>query len=537
MTALAAILVSLFACGPGPVESTVAEDPPLGPEPASVGPQPVLRRLTVEQYHNSVGDVLGPGLVLPSSLEPDVALDGLFSVGASQTTISARGVEQYEAAAFSLAEQALDRADLRATLVPCVPAGVRDDGCAAQALEPLGLAAWRRPLSAEELAGLVEVAGTASEVLGDFDAGLEFGVAYLLQSPWFLYRVELGEEAEGGRVLTDWELATRLSYFLWNTTPDQELLQAAAAGDLSTEAGLEAQVARLLASDRARVGVRSFFTEMLQLWALDTLTKDPNVFVYMSPELGPSAREETLLGIDWLVFEEDADLRSLLTTTRTFLDRTLAMIYAVPAPARDGFGEAWLPEDGPRRGLLGQVSFLALQAHAVSTSATKRGIFVREVLLCETVPPPPADVNTSLPEPDANAATLRERIAVHLEVESCAGCHLLTDPIGLGLEQFDGLGLFRTTESGATIDPSGDLDGVPFADASALAGVLHDDPRFASCLADTVYSYAVGASVDSATRDSAVWLAQAFAEQGHSWQSLLRTVAMSRAFRSLGDLQ
>ena len=200
-------------------------------------------------------------------------------------------------------------------------------------------------------------------------------------------------------------------------------------------------------------GARAFFTDMWTLYQLDDITKDPTVFTHMSPEVGASAREETLRGVVENVVYEDGDYRDLFTTTRTFLDRKLASIYNVRAPVREGFGEAFLDEDGHRRGVLGHVSFLALQSHAVNSSATLRGKFVREVLLCQYIPPPPSDVDTSIPEASADAVTLRERVAVHLEDEFCASCHQLVDPIGLGLEQFDGLGHFRTTEFGGVIDP------------------------------------------------------------------------------------
>lgn len=524
------LLLLLAACSDGGDDTGASVPEPLGPEPAASPQAPTLRRLTQAQYTRAVLDLLGDDLFVPTSLEPDVEQDGLFALGAAATAISPRGIEQYEAAAFELAIQALlDPAEPLA----CDPTGVVDDACAQDILGPLARRAWRRPVTETELQTLIDVSAEAATELADFHEGLVYGLAAVLQSPWFLYRVELGVD---GR-LTDLELATRLSFFLWDTLPDETLLAAAEAGELATPDQVTAQVDRMLADERARAGVRNLFTEMLELYDLDALNKDSTVFPHMSPDVGPSAREETLLTIEDLVFTQDADFRTLMTTRRTFLDRTLATLYDVRAPERDGFGLAELDADGPRRGYLGQVSFLALQAHPVSSSATRRGVFVREVLLCQPMSPPPADVDTSIPEADADSPTLRERIATHLEDPSCAGCHQLTDYIGLGLEQFDGLGLYRTTENGAAIDPSGDLDGQDFSDAWELGAALRDHDAFARCLVETVWRYGAGHRVLGGEREALNWLIDGFELSDYSYASLLRTYASSEAFRTVGGVE
>jgi len=529
-----ALLGALFGGGE-PLDSGAVEalQPP-GPAPTVEAPAPALRRLTYAQYHNSARDLFGDAdglLVMPTSLEPDLAIDGLLSVGASETTISPLGVEQYEEAAFSLAEQALAAPSLRDALVPCEPAGSVDDDCAQQALEPFAARAWRRPVTDDELARLLDVAAAAGDTLGDFDAGLTFGLAYALQSPSFLYRQEIGD----GERLDDYELATRLSFLFWDTTPDDALLAAAASGALSEDEGLAEQVERLLADERARAGLRTFFTDMMRLYELDALNKDPLVFPHMSPEVGPAAREETLMGLERLIFELDGDYRDIVTTCDTFIDRRLAAIYNVAAPQEEGLGMTTLEPSGGRRGLLGQVSVLALNAHPVSSSATLRGKFVREVLLCQDVPLPPSDVDTSIPEPSDDAPTLRDRVAEHLENETCAACHQFTDPIGLGLENFDGIGRWRDTENDVTIDASGELDGVWFDDAWGLADAVHDHPAFGPCLSETLLRYALGHNVADGEEDIAGWHADAFAYGGYSVQSLLREIAASPALRAVGS--
>jgi hypothetical protein len=522
----------LLACGT-PDEPKVDRYVPVeaGPEPAVAPPPPVLRRLTNTQYSNSVVDLLGDGLVLPTRLEPDTELEGLLSIGASTASLSPLGVEQYEDAAYALAEQALSP-ERRDRIVPCEPTGSSDAACAEQVLAPLARQAWRRPVSAAELGALVDVAGTSGDTLGDFHAGLELALAAILQSPHFLYRIELGA---GGR-LSDHELATRLAYFLWNTSPDAALLDAADAGELSTPEGRVAQVDRLLADSRARQGFRNFIDELLHLERLEGLTKDPDVFPAMRAEIGPSAREEAQRTVEALVFDRDEDFRTWMTTRDTFVDPNLAMLYAVPAPEREGFGPTTLPADGDRRGLLGQIAILALHAHPVSTSATLRGKFVRETLLCQFIPPPPADVDTSIPEASADAPTRRERVERHLQDPACAGCHQLTDPIGLGLEHFDGLGLYRTHENGAVIDASGEVDGSGYADAWELAGVLRDHPSFPACMAEMLYAYGVGHRPEAGEQELAGWLDLKFGEVGWSMRTLLREVALSEAFGAVSEV-
>lgn len=505
-----------------------------GPEPATALPAPVLRRLTQAQYRNAIHDVLGPDLVIPSGLEPDEAAGGLFSIGAGATTISPRGVEQYEASAYQIADQVMADAALRDRLVPCAPAAVRDDACAKTALEAAGRRLWRRPLSADEATALVAIAGQAAETLGDFYQGVGFGLAAELQSPSFLFRAELGEPDGDGRVYTDWELASRLSFFLWNTTPDDTLLDAAAQG-LDPDA-FAVQVDRLLADPRARDGVRDLFTEQLQLYKLDDLTKDPAIYLHMSADVGPSAREQTLADVEDLVFE-DGDWRDFFTSRRTHVDRKLAAIYEVRAPAREGFGVAELPEDGPRAGFTGQVSFLALAAHPSSSSATLRGKFIREVLLCQQMPDPPADVNTMIPEPSPDAPTLRDRVAIHLSDPFCASCHLQMDPIGLGFEHFDGLGGWRETDDGATLDVTGDLDGEAFDGAIELGRLLSQHERVGPCLSRTIYEYANGRVRTDEEGAAVDWHAAAFEASDFRVLTLLRDIATSESFRRIGELE
>jgi len=500
-------------------------------------PAPVLRRLNQAQYGRAVHDLLGEDVVLPTSLEPDERIDGLRAIGSAVTTISPRGVEQYEQAAFDLAAQALDTKGERKRFLPCLQDNDFPDPCIEGFFRDFGPRVWRRPLTDLEVDRMTGISIRAGGLLGDAYEGLEFGLAAMLQSPNFLFRVELGEpdpDAPGEYRFTDYEMATRLSFLLWDTIPDAELLQAASRGDLTDAEGLEEQVDRMLSDDRVEDGLRAYFTDMFSLYSLDELNKDPTVFTHMSPEVGPAAREETLLGILHLVQDQDGDFRDLLTTRTTFLDRRLSSIYGVPAPIWDGFGMTEWPKDHGRRGFLGQVSFLAGHSHAVASSPTLRGKFIREVLLCHMIPAPPADVDTSIPEPVEGRVTMRDRVAKHLEDDYCAGCHSITDPIGLGLENFDGLGHWRDREYGTTIDPSGELDGAPFDDAWDLAARMREHPDLPECLTKTVLSYASGRTLSDGEWDAVRYHAEGLEAEGHSFLALLRDVALSPAFRNTG---
>ncbi|MFT7626065.1 MAG: hypothetical protein ACI9WU_005258 [Myxococcota bacterium] len=527
---------------PGGEANTVEADagPKLDPTQFSteVLPGPVaLRKLTREQFVNSINDLLGPEIDVPPTSEPDAVLGGLASVGASGTSFSPRGVESFEEVSYALASLAMADTVVRARLVPCSPAGTEDAACAQAALGWLARRAFRRPVTADELAGVVTLATESAKTLEDFYAGLEFGIAAILQSPNFLYRTELGTaDAEGQRNFDGYELATRLSFFLWNTTPDADLLDAAEAGQLNTPEGLLAQTERLLESPRARDGLRRFFIEWLRLDDLESLSKDPTIFDFYTNELGTSAMEETLHLLDWMVFEENRDLRTLLTTTTTFVNPLLAALYGVPAPGdSDAFVKIQLPLDGPRAGLLGHASFLNSHSHAVSTSVTLRGKAVRNILLCQSTPDPPVDVDTSIPEPSGTAPTMRERVAEHLTDPGCAGCHLLMDPIGLGLERFDGTGRFRMLDNGATIDPSGDLDGEVFGNGRELGVLLGQDPAFARCFVRTMARYAMGRAETTKERGHINVLTARFQRDGHRVQALVAELVASPLFDAAGD--
>ena len=539
--ACAALLVACAEDEPAVAPSTPdaaaadVEDAPPEFEPFAAA-TPRVSRLSQRQYTNTVHDLLGADVVVPKNLEPDMEQHGLFSVGSTVSSVSPLGVERYADAAASIVSQIMESDEKRAMLISCDPSESGEAECLGEVISTWGYRFWRRPLTDDEVDTLVNLGLGAAEKLESFDEGVRYALLAVLQSPYFLYRIESGEEVDGARRYTGYEMAARLSYGLWNTGPDDELLEAAAEGALTEDAGLEAQVDRLLASERARVGVRNFFAEWLELYHLDYLNKDPNTFLHFSAELGAAAREETLSLMERLVIDEDRDIRDMFHAREAWVDRRLASIYNVPASADDGFGMIELPEDGPRAGFLGQVSFLALQAHAVSSSPTTRGIFVRERLLCQSIPTPPANLNTAIPEPSEDAVTMRERLMVHMEDPSCAGCHGFIDPVGFGLEHFDGIGRYRILDNGGLIDTTGELDGSAFDGARELSTVLSESKAFTSCVVEKLYTHLNGHAPEEG-EEGLLWnLEQEFIESGRRVRGLMRDIVLSPGFRQVSEV-
>jgi hypothetical protein len=522
--------VALGAC------TAMIGERPVDTAPVTIDPAPsTLHRLTQAQYTNTLHDLLGASISVPSALEPDLVVDGFATVGGSVGAVSRWGIEQYETAALQVASAYLAPGAGRAALVGCTPAGNADASCARTFLGAFGRRAWRRPLESDELDRITGVATNAGTVLGDFYQGLGFGIAALFESPNFLYRVELGTaDPTSGGVLRykSYELASRLSYFLWNTTPDDALLDAAGTGALDTDDGLAAQVDRLLTSTRARDATKNFFYERLGLSQLVGLSKDTTVYPAANAQLPTSAAQETLSLVDQHLMVDNADYRELFTTRKTFVDREMASLYGVEAPSLTSFAEVLLPAKGMRAGLLGHASILSIYAHPTTTSPTLRGKFVREVLLCATIASPPANVNTALPSTQVAGPTLRDRLASHESQAFCAACHHAMDPIGLGLENFDGIGAARLADNGAPIDATGELDGTPFANAAELGEAVASHPALGPCLVRQLVRYA-SAAPETPGEDAEIQrLAYDFADQGSQMRKLLRAVALSPAFRT-----
>ncbi|WP_161966170.1 DUF1592 domain-containing protein [Steroidobacter cummioxidans] len=506
----------------------------------------VTRRLTAEQYRNIVQDVFGGDIDLGGRFEPDMRVDGLLAVGASRVSITAAGMEQYDAMGRAVAAQVVDQ-NHRDMLVACKPASptVPDEKCAGEFLSKVGRLLYRRPLTDQQLSAYMTAASEATRITGDFYQGLGLSLAAMLSSPAFLFVEQIVEpdpEHKGGFRLDSYSVASQLSFFLWNSAPDSMLLSAAAEGELQTKRGLERQVKRMKASPRLEEGVRAFFVDQLRFDEFEVLAKDAALFPKFSAQAAADAREQTMRTVLDVVLTRNADYREIFTTRKTFLTPELGSIYQVPIfkDGPNGSPDDWQPyefaADDPRGGILTQVAFTALHSPAGRGSPTLRGKAVREIALCQTVPPPPADVSFSEFEDSTahGASTARERLAAHATVPSCAGCHKIIDPIGFALENFDGAGEFRSVENGASIDPSGELDGISYGDAGGLGQAVYNNPAAVACVVDRLSARALGRLP---IKDERTWLKTLktdFEKSGHRLPALMQEIALSDALYRVG---
>jgi hypothetical protein len=508
------------------------------------GGDAVTRRLSQEQYRQVISDVFGPTVKVGGRFEPDIRRDGLLAMGASQVSVTASGLEEYDKIARNVAAQVVGEAN-RDTLIPCKPANTKapDDICASQFLSETGRMLYRRPLSKEELASRVKVADDAAVGLKDFYSGLGISLSTMLVSPKFLFRQEIAEtdpDHAGQYRMDAYSKASQLSFFLWDSAPDPELLTAAEKGDLNTDDGLKKQVDRMVASPRLEGGVRAFFTDMLGFDEFETLAKDSMIFPKFSTKVAKEAQEQTLRTITNLLVAEKGDYRDIFTTRKTFLTPLLASVYGVPLLAPDG---GWRPYEWPagdgRAGIISQVAFVSLHSHPGRSSPTLRGKAVREVLLCQRVPTPPANVNFTLVQDTKNPQykTARARLAAHATDATCAGCHKIMDPIGLGLEAFDSGGSLRNSENGADIDTSGNLDGIKFTDAAGLAQAVHDNAAAPACVVSRAMSYGLGRLPVKAEGDWVKATQDNFKQTNYRLPDLMRQIATSPEFYHIAPPQ
>ena len=494
--------------------------------------------MTAEQYRNTLAYVFGPGISIPSAFAPVQRTDGLLSVGTSFAGITAAQMEIYQKTAATAAQQVVDERN-RNFLVPCTPKNPQaaDDACARQFLSGVGRLVYRHALDKQRLDVYVKEAGETATRLKDFYAGLGVALEGVLLSPRVLMvseRAQADTKKPGQQRLDGHSLATRLSFFLWNAAPDDLLLKAAETGELHTPKGLQKQLDRMLASPRLDAGMRAFFDDMFHFEDFNNLAKDAAIYPVFTTTAVQDAREQTLRTVIDQLITKDRDYRDLFTSRETFISPSLAAIYKLPASP--GWSPYEFPEGSPRMGLLTHISFLAGHSHPGRSSATLRGKALREVLLCQVVPRPPANVDFSAVEnPKGNLRTARDRVNFHLENPVCAGCHKITDPMGLALENFDGAGQYRETERGVAIDATGTLDGKSFTDVKGLAQAMHDHPAVTSCLVKRVYAYGTGSPTTGADRQMLQGLDKNFAANGYRLRELLKTVVMSSAFSKVAD--
>jgi hypothetical protein len=512
------------------------ERPPGGPVPGGpgVGAAEIpgvtpLRRLTRGQYNNTIRDLLGLTGDFGTTFAGDDDAGGFRSNVVSP--VSEPQVESYYRSAEELATRAVT--DGLARLAPC-PAGKTDTACGEDFIRSFGKRAFRRPLTQEEVAryNLVYQAGRGPG--GDLGAGVTLVITALLQSPNFLYLPELGDAGARDKELLpldSYEVASRLSYFLLGSMPDDELFAAADARELRTPEQIASQARRLLKSPRARDSVVSFFTQWLEVTELTSIDKDATLFPEFTPPLRAAMRDEIADFADHVMRAGDGKLQTLLTSALSFPSAPLLPIYGLTGKPAAAGAPIELPRQ-QRAGLLTLAGVMSVYAHPDQTGPVGRGYMVSDKLLCITPPPAPDDVNAMLPRPDPGVTT-RERLEQHRVDPACSACHALMDPYGLTFENFDSIGRWRSNDGLKPVDAT--AKGLPgigdVKDALELMNRLASSPVVRGCLTRQWFRYAFGRQelpTDEGTLAAAL---AAFEGADQAMPALLVGLASSRGFR------
>ena len=492
--------------------------------PFSGTPDPgheTIRRLNRAEYENTIRDLLGvdfdTGSV--SSLVDDVGASG------DALTLAPVQMEGYLAAARQIARQAVTKLKRPDASVPRSKA-IRE------ILSPLASRAYRRPATAQEIDQLVALVETTLQKQAPLEAGIVTALEAILISPHFLFKVEVDQhpdDPKAVRTLNEYELATRLSYFLWSSTPDSELTAQAHSGTLSKN--LQSQVLRMLADPKAEALTGNFADVWLQLDKLRVFAADPELFPEFDERLKQAMQTETRMFLAAVV-EEDRSLLDLLDADFTFVNQRLAAHYGIGGVQGDAFRRIRL--SGKRRGgLLTHASVLTLTSNPTRTSPVKRGKWILENILGAPPAAPPPGVS-ELDEQAITAGSLREQLEQHAQDQRCAACHRKMDALGFGLENFDTIGRWRTGDGGAPIDASGVLPGGQKFDGSTqlqalLRGPLKDE--FLRCLTEKMLAYALGREVEYFDEPTIQKTLDALAEDGYRFSRLVLEITHSEPFR------
>ena len=406
---------------------------------------------------------------------------------------------------------------------------------ARQILERLAFRAFRRPVQAEEVDRLMGLVEQALERGRSFEDAIQVGIAATLVSPHFLFRVEddrVADPAESIRELNDFELATRLSYFLWSSMPDDKLFQLAIDSQLRKTSVLEAQVLRMIADPKSASLVENFAGQWLNLRNLEDVTPDPQRFPGFDAALKRAMRRETELMFE-TIMREDRSVAEFLTADFTFVNQQLAEHYGIEGVQGDDFQQVKLPSD-QRAGLLTQASILTLTSNPTRTSAVKRGLWIMENILGTPPPDPPPNVPELEEAQEASqAATLREQLVMHRENAVCASCHIQMDELGFGFENFDPIGRWRIEDGGHPVDSSGELpNGQRFQGPIELVAILSQrEQEFAKVLASRMLTFALGRGLEYYDQCAVDSIAQQMQQNDYRFSSLVLGIVTSEPFR------
>lgn len=491
-----------------------------------------LRRLTATEYSATVQDVLG------TSLEPNLSkfateVDG-FDNNASANRVSDALYFRYLETAEALADEVFASNTLRAQIVSCDL--IDDATCVRQIGAEVGLRLFRQPLLDEELDAYQDAYDRARDRGEAHEGAVKDMLVALLASAQFLYRMEYVPTELGDQPLSPYDVATRLSYLLWSSAPDAELLQAAEQDELSTDEQIEQSVERLLDSPKAARFTTSFAGQWLGARRLATVAPDAALYPQWTKAVAAAAEAEIYAHFR-LLLDNDRDFRELLESPAHFVDDSLAPLYGLPSP---GSTATWVELNGvERRGFLGLVGFLAVNASQKRTAPSQRGRFILQHLLCQPSGDPPQD----MPRYTGAEPGIRQHLEGVRQQAGCAFCHSKIDPLGLALENYDALGRYRTVYSNAAVvDPSGTIQVAPALPANLsvsgiadLSEALHDSSAFTACVAQKLYTYGMGHTVAAGERPNVEALAGQWQAGSLALRELILNLTLSPTFRMRSD--
>lgn len=540
-----ALALGLLGCQ-GSIGEPTADRPPSAGSPAGdycarLDPEPgyvTLHRLNRLEMDRTFAALFGDDVGRPATeaLPGENESRAGFVNDADVLTIGSVAVEALDGVLKTLAETYVPRGDFRARyLGDCDPGSEGAAACAGAFADTFLPRAWRRPIATTEREAFVALVVEGADGR-TFDVGLQSAVRSALLAPSFLFRPET--HGVGIRELDGYELASRLSYALWASMPDDELFDLAEAGALNDDRAIRSQLDRMIADPRFDAFLDEFATRWLKVVKLAYASPDPALFPSFDGALQAAMVEETRLFIRHVI-EEDLPLSTLVVADFTFLNERLATHYGVEGVTGDEMRLVRLPEGTARGGLLTQGSILTVTSQPTRTSPVKRGEYLLERFLCAPPPAPPNNVealNDDTMDPDGTVVTLRERLAQHREDPECATCHDVMDPLGFALEAFDAVGAWREVdETGAPIDSLGELpDGRSFEGPHELGAFFAEDPRFAACVGEHLLAYTLGRSLDGPDLCIVDRIAQRADAQGGTLRALLAETLLDEVFRSVG---
>ena len=498
------------------------------PDESAAGPRP-LYRLTRREYNNTVRDLLGDSTQPANDFPEDRDRTFLFRRAG---LVATQDADLLRTSAEALAKTALLAPE---KLLPCAAAS-GEDACAAQFITTFGKRAFRRPLSGVETTRLTALYREARDTLQlGFNDAIGVLVEAMLQSPAFLYHWESPYESpkrQGNVVeLGPYDVASRLSYFIWGSMPDQALFDAAESGKLASDADIAAQSGRMLADVKARDAVKAFFREWLEIDQVALLPKDAASYPDYDDGLKTAIVGETEAFVQSVLFDGGGKLQTLLGADYSFENQLLGRVYGNSATGSALIKTSLDPTQ--RRGLLTEPSFLTMTGSPNGSNPVKRGKAVYQKLMCGDLPPPPPNVPAA--KPASAGGTTRQRFSEHDQNACATGCHSLMDPLGFAFEHYDGIGRYRTMDNGQPVDSSGTitLDGTvhSFADALELTQILSTSLSVRSCFAKQWFRFALGRTETTGDEASLASVGRAFAAHEFDMRDLGPAVAASRSFR------